>query len=94
MQLEAVKEGRRVGTRTGIDLLNAEQSFAISQRDLAGAYYDNALRQLQLKAAAGILAEADLAELNRLLVKIPVKENFMLRQLSIETEMTGKGNTP
>jgi outer membrane protein len=94
MQLEAVKEGRRVGTRTGIDLLNAEQSFAIAQRDLAGAFYDNALRHLQLKAAAGILSETDLVELNSLLVNIPVKENFMLRQSGKETETIEKGNAP
>ncbi|HIJ89081.1 MAG TPA: TolC family protein [Desulfuromonadales bacterium] len=79
MQLEATREGQRVGTRTGIDLLNAEQGFAIAQRDLAGASYDNALRHLQLKAATGILTENDLAELNQLLVTVPAREHFLLR---------------
>ncbi|MBV5341505.1 MAG: TolC family protein [Deltaproteobacteria bacterium] len=80
IQLEATRDGRIVGTRTGIDLLNAEQGAAIAQRELAGALYDNALRQLQLKAAAGILQENDLMELNLLLVKAPARENFLLRQ--------------
>ena len=80
MQLDAAKEGRAVGTRTGIDLLNAEQGVAIAQRDLAGALYDNALRQLQLKSIAGILKENDLTELNSLLVIEPAREHFLIRQ--------------
>jgi outer membrane protein len=75
MQLDAVQDGRRVGTRTGIDLMNAEQSVAIAQRDLASALYDNAVRQLQLKATAGTLSESDLAELNNLLVDSPAREH-------------------
>ncbi|MFZ4859520.1 MAG: TolC family protein [Desulfuromonadaceae bacterium] len=92
MQLEATREGRRVGTRTGIDLLNAEQGFAIAQRDLAGACYDNALRHLQLRAAAGILTETDLTELNQLLVKAPAKEHFLLRKLEVGTATNGKSD--
>ncbi len=80
LQLEATKDGRSVGTRTVIDLLNAEQGYAIAQRDLSGALYDNALRHLQLKAAAGILKEDDLAELNGQLVKTPAAEHFLSRQ--------------
>ena len=71
MQLNAVKDGRSVGTRTGIDLMNAEQGVAIARRDLAAAIYDNAVRQLQLKAAAGTLSESDLSELNALLIMTP-----------------------
>ncbi|MEI7670875.1 MAG: TolC family protein [Deltaproteobacteria bacterium] len=81
MQLEATRDGRSVGTRTVIDLLNAEQGVAISQRDLAGALYDNALRHLQLKAAAGILKEDDLIEINNLLVKSAAREHFLIRQV-------------
>lgn len=77
MQLDAVKDGRSVGARTGIDLLNAEQAVAIAQRDLAAAIYDNALRQLQLKAAAGTLSERDLAELNNLLVTSVPRDNLV-----------------
>lgn len=61
LQLQAVQKGRDIGTRTAIDLLNAEQTYAISRRDLTSALYDNVQRQIELKAAAGILSEADLA---------------------------------
>jgi len=63
LQLKAVQKGRDIGTRTAIDLLNAEQTYAISRRDLTAAMYDNLQRRLELKAAAGILAEEDLLEL-------------------------------
>jgi outer membrane protein len=65
LQLKAVQKGRSIGTRTAIDVLNAEQTFSVSQRDLAAALYDNMQRRLELKAAAGILAESDLMELVR-----------------------------
>lgn len=68
LQLNAVQKGRSIGTRTSIDLLNAEQSYAISRRDLASVRYDNLQRRLELKSAAGILGEEDLAELNGILV--------------------------
>jgi outer membrane protein TolC len=62
LQLKATRKGREIGTRTAIDLLNAEQSYAVSRRDLVGVLYDNLVRHLELKAAAGILAEHDLHE--------------------------------
>lgn len=61
LQLKAVQKGRDIGTRTAIDLLNAEQSYAVSRRDLTSALYDNILRKIELKSAAGILTEDDLA---------------------------------
>lgn len=60
LQLKATRKGREIGTRTAIDLLNAEQTWAVSRRDLSNALYDNLLRHLQLRAAAGVLAESDL----------------------------------
>lgn len=65
LQLNAVQKGRLLGTRTAIDLLNAEQNYAVSRRDLTAALYDNVLRQFELKANAGILSEDDLAELGK-----------------------------
>lgn len=65
LQLKAVQKGRSIGTRTAIDVLNAEQTFSVSQRDLTAALYDNMQRRLELKAAAGILAESDLSVLIR-----------------------------
>jgi outer membrane protein len=71
LQLDGVRKGRSIGTRSNIDLLNAEQSYATSLRDLKNAQYDNVVRSLQLKAAAGILSENDLTELNSALIAHP-----------------------
>lgn len=60
LQLKAVQKGRSIGTRNAIDLLNAEQTYAISRRDLTAALYDNLQRRLELKAAAGVLSEDDI----------------------------------
>jgi outer membrane protein len=66
LQLKAIRKGREIGTRSAIDLLNAEQGYALSQRDLSSALYENVQRRLELKAAAGILAENDLLEISGL----------------------------
>jgi outer membrane protein len=60
VQLNAIKKGRTIGTRTAIDLLNAEQAYSMAQRDLKNALYDNVVRVLELKAAGGVLSEQDL----------------------------------
>ena len=65
LQLKATRKGREIGTRTAIDLLNAEQTHAVSRRDLTHALYDNLLRHLQLRAAAGLLSEGDLHAASR-----------------------------
>ena len=67
LQLESTKLGQEVGVRTAVDVLNAEQQLAISQRDLAQAVFNTIVNQLKLKAAVGKLAEADLADVNRFL---------------------------
>lgn len=63
VQLKAVQKGREIGTRTAIDLLNAEKDYAVSRRDLANIRYDILMKQVELKAAAGILDESDLADI-------------------------------
>jgi outer membrane protein len=67
LQLESTKLGQEVGVRTAVDVLNAEQQLAASQRDLAQAVFNTIVNQLKLKAAVGKLAEADLADINSLL---------------------------
>jgi outer membrane protein len=67
VQLKATRTGNSIGTRTALDLLNAEQKYAASLRDLANAGYDHLHFQITLKAAAGILDEADLGRTNQLL---------------------------
>jgi outer membrane protein len=63
IQLAAVKKGRKIGTRNAIDVLNAEQSYSMALRDFRYALYDNIIRVIQLKSAAGILAETDVSGL-------------------------------
>lgn len=60
LQLTAIKKGREIGTRTAIDLLNAEESFSISERDLKKAVYDNIVRMVQLKCLVGLVDEKEL----------------------------------
>lgn len=65
--LEANRTGYEIGVRINIDVLNAEQQLYVTQRALARARYDTLMNGLQLKAAAGILQEADLVAINQLL---------------------------
>lgn len=65
--LEANRTGYEIGVRINIDVLNAEQQLYATQRALARARYDTLMNGLHLKAAAGILQEADLAAINELL---------------------------
>ena len=53
--------------RINIDVLNAQQQVFSTLRDLSRARYDALLNGLRLKAAAGILGEAEVEEVNRLL---------------------------
>lgn len=65
--LESSKLGQEVGVRTNLDVLNAQQQLYSTRRDLYQAEYSYLLSQLQLKAAAGMLTEADLTAVNRAL---------------------------
>jgi outer membrane protein len=62
--LEATQAGFEVGTRTLVDVLNAQSELFRSQRDYAQARYDYVLNLLNLKQAAGIVGADDLAEVN------------------------------
>lgn len=66
--LDSTKLGLEVGVRTSVDVLNAQQQLYSAKRDLAAARYNHLLSGLRLKAAAGTLAEADLAEIDKWLV--------------------------
>ncbi|WP_459616787.1 TolC family outer membrane protein [Bordetella sp. 2513F-2] len=65
--VEANRIGYEVGVRINLDVLNAQQQLYATQRDLAQARYAVLLDGLRLKAVSGILAEADLDAINRLL---------------------------
>lgn len=62
--LEATQTGYRVGTRTAVDVLNAQRQRYAAQRDYASSRYDYILATLRLKQAAGTLNEADLQQVN------------------------------
>jgi outer membrane protein len=64
IQLAAVKKGRKIGTRNAIDVLNAEQTYSLALRDYTYSLYDNIIRVVQLKSAAGILVETDISALS------------------------------
>lgn len=63
--LDATEAGFEVGTRTIVDVLDAQRELFGARRDLARARYDYILNSLQLKQAAGILAPADVEQVDR-----------------------------
>jgi outer membrane protein len=62
--LEASKLGQAVGVRTNLDVLNAQQQFYSTERDLLQAEYGYLMSRLRLKAAAGTLSADDVAGVN------------------------------
>ena len=68
-QLDSTILGRDVGVRTSVDVLNAQQQVFQTRRDLQSARYSYLMNGLRLKAAAGLLAEGDVEEVNRALAR-------------------------
>jgi outer membrane protein len=66
--VEAAEAGFEVGTRSIVDVLDAQRELLRARRDHARSRYDYLLDTLRLKQAAGILAETDLAQINNLLI--------------------------
>ncbi|MGB1557634.1 MAG: TolC family outer membrane protein [Oceanococcaceae bacterium] len=64
---DAVQAGVEVGTRTNVDLLDAERELFRARRDLARARYDYLLNVLQLERAVGSLDLQDLGRIDALL---------------------------
>ena len=60
----AIEAGFQVGTRTSVDVLNADRDLFEARRDHAVARYAYILDVLRLKRAAGTLAEEDLHTVN------------------------------
>jgi len=65
--LESTLLGYESGTRTGVDVLNAQREYYRTQFDLSQARYAYVLAQFRLRLAAGTLSESDLSEVNRAL---------------------------
>ena len=66
-QLRSTQRGLLAGVRTRVDVLNAEQQLFVTRKDLAAVRYRTLMSTLQLKAAGGALAEADVRQLDALL---------------------------
>lgn len=62
--LEATEAGFEVGTRTIVDVLNAQRNLFGAERDYAQSRYAYVLNGLRLKRAAGLLAVEDLERIN------------------------------
>ena len=62
--LEAIEAGFQVGTRTSVDVLQAQSALFRAKRDFSQSRYDYILDILRLKQAAGVLNEDDLTEVN------------------------------
>ncbi len=68
-QLDSTVLGQKVGVRTEVDVLNAQQQMYAAKRDLAKAYHSYLLARLRLSAEAGELDEDMLTQVNAMLVK-------------------------
>ncbi|MCP5157973.1 MAG: TolC family outer membrane protein [Gammaproteobacteria bacterium] len=62
--LEATQAGYEVGTRTIVDVLNAERDVYRAERDYAASRYSYVVNVLTLRQAAGRLTEEDVVEIN------------------------------
>ena len=69
--LESSQVGLQVGTRTEVDVLNTLRNLYIAQRSYYQSRYDYLISVLTLKQQAGNLVEADLENIDRLLLAVP-----------------------
>ncbi len=67
LSVESNKLGYEVGVRINIDVLNAQSQVYETRQKLVKARMDTLIAMLRLKAAAGSLAEEDVAAINALL---------------------------
>lgn len=65
--VDANKRGYELGTSINIDVLNAQQQYFSTRRDLAKVRYDTLISLLRLREATGALNDEDIAQINALL---------------------------
>ncbi len=63
--LRATEAGFEVGTRTAVEVLDAQRELYRARRDYARARYDYLLNTLRLKQAVSALTEEDLTQINQ-----------------------------
>ena len=68
LALESNLLGYQVGVRINVDVLNAQQQWFTTRRDLSRARYDVLVNHLRMKIADGSLDPADVQAVNALLV--------------------------
>lgn len=73
--LKATQAAFEVGTRTIVDVLNAQSDVLNIERDYAKARYDYIINVLKLKQATGSLSVADLEQVNNLLENVENAKN-------------------
>lgn len=64
-QLDATQLGYQVGVRTSVDVLNAQQQLYSAKRDALQARYNYLTNIIRLKTAVGLVAAADLVDINQ-----------------------------
>lgn len=69
LALKSNKTAYDVGIRINVDVLNAQQQFNATQRELSKAKYSSLINMLELQATTGQLNAAALEQVNNLLVK-------------------------
>jgi outer membrane protein len=69
--VEAEEAGFEVGTRTIVDVLNAQREYFLARLNYARARYQYVLDQLRLEQAAGSLSGENMLEVNESLVQTP-----------------------
>lgn len=71
--LDATRAGYKAGTRTVVDVLNAQRTLFQSQRDATNALFDYLVNHLNLLQVSGRLTEADILALNQYMVNLPAQ---------------------
>jgi outer membrane protein len=88
--LEATEAGFEVGTRTIVDVLDAQRDLFRAERDYAQSRYDYIINYLRLRQAGGLLETKDLENLARWL-QITRSRQQIEEQISLDTEQAVQG---
>lgn len=73
--LQATEAGFDVGTRTIVDVLNSTRNLFDARRNLADARYNFIVAIVSLKQASGTLTQADLMDINKVLMPAPAAKS-------------------
>lgn len=74
LALQVARTGSDNGLKSELDVLQAGQQFYAGLRDIRKGYYDQIVSYVKLKAAAGVLTQADIVSIDQLLVASPAQQ--------------------